>query len=132
MGLSNSNDNKIVEKEETTKKIDDEEEKEDVEEEEEDEEEDFEEPVSPPPSDLNDVIIVEDEETSREDNVEKREDSGEIMAEVDMERNTESPPEARHRLPLLVAPREPTPSLRRPMPPRPLLSQSPNLPTTAV
>jgi len=75
---------------------------------------------------------VLDEETSREDNVEKREDSGEIMAEVDMERNTESPPEARHRLPLLVAPREPTPSLRRPMPPRPLLSQSPNLPTTAV
>merc|ERR1719367_2529802 len=74
---------------------------------------------------------VLDEEISREDNVEKREDSGE-MAEVDMERNTESPPEARHRLPLLVAPREPTPSLRRPMPPRPLLSQSPNLPTTAV
>merc|ERR1719158_375070 len=68
---------------------------------------------------------VLDEETERED-------SGEIMAEVDMERNTESPPEARHRLPLLVAPRESTPSLRRPMPPRPLLSQSPNLPTTAV
>jgi len=74
---------------------------------------------------------VLDEETLREDGVERREDSGE-MAEVDMERNTESPPEARHRLPLLVAPRESTPSLRRPLPPRPLLSQSPNLPTTAV
>ena len=58
--LSNSNDNKTVEKEETTEKKDEEEE-EDVEEEEE-EIEDIEEPVSPPPSDLNDVIIVEDEE----------------------------------------------------------------------
>merc|ERR1712107_830786 len=63
---------------------------------------------------------VLDEETLREDGVERREDSGE-MAEVDMERITESPPEARHRLPLLVAPRESTPSLRRPLPPRPLL-----------
>merc|ERR1712192_109103 len=80
---------------------------------------------------------VLEEETSREVSVEKREESGstrEEMAEVDLslERDTESPPEARHRLPLVVAPRESTPSLRRPMPPRPLLSQSPNLPTTAV
>merc|ERR1711971_148995 len=77
---------------------------------------------------------VLEEETSREDSVEKREDSRDEMAEVDMslERDTESPLEARHRLPLVVAPRESTPSLRRPVPPRPLLSQSPNLPTTAV
>merc|ERR1711971_1450087 len=77
---------------------------------------------------------VLEEETSREHSVEKREESREEMGEVDMslERDTESPPEARHRLPLVVAPRESTPSLRRPMPPRPLLSQSPNLPTTAV
>merc|ERR1712203_185102 len=76
---------------------------------------------------------VLEEEPLQEDSVEKREESGE-MVEVDesLERDTESPPEARHRLPLLVAPRESTPSLRRPMPPRPLLSQSPNLPTTAV
>ena len=76
---------------------------------------------------------VLEEEPLQEDSVEKREESGE-MVEVDMslERDTEIPPEARHRLPLLVAPRESTPSLRRPMPPRPLLSQSPNLPTTAV
>jgi hypothetical protein len=74
---------------------------------------------------------VLEEETSKEDSMEKREESG---ADVDMslERDTESPPEARHRLPLVVAPRESTPSLRRPMPPRPLLSQSPNLPTAAV
>jgi len=79
---------------------------------------------------------VLEEETSREDRMEKREESGSTMetAEVDMslERDTESPPEARHRLPLVVAPRESTTSLRRPMLPRPLLSQSPNLPTTAV
>ena len=80
---------------------------------------------------------VLEEETSKEDSMEKREESEstrEEMAEVDMslERDTESPPEARHRLPLVVAPRESTPSLRRPIPPRPLLSQSPNLPTTAV
>jgi len=76
---------------------------------------------------------VLEEEPLQEDSVEKREESEE-MVEVDMSltRDTESPPEARHRLPLLVAPRESTPSLRRPMPPRPLLSQSPNLPTTAV
>merc|ERR1711971_500511 len=62
---------------------------------------------------------VLEEETSREDSVEKREGSKEEMGEVDMslERDTESPPEARHRLPLVVAPRESTPSLRRPMPP---------------
>jgi predicted transcriptional regulator len=77
---------------------------------------------------------VLEEETSKEDSVEKREEESGEMADVDMalERDTESPPEARHRLPLVVAPRESTPSLRRPMPPRPLLSQSPNLPTTAV
>merc|ERR1712088_879285 len=76
---------------------------------------------------------VLEEEPLQEDSVEKREESEE-MVEVDesLTRDTESPPEARHRLPLLVAPRESTPSLRRPMPPRPLLSQSPNLPTTAV
>jgi len=80
----------------------------------------------------NSMPVLE-EETSKEDSEEKREQSGE-MADVNMslERDTESPPEARHRLPLVVAPRESTPSLRRPMPPRPLLSQSPNLPTTAV
>merc|ERR1719278_1824544 len=80
----------------------------------------------------NSMPVLE-EETSKEDSEEKREESGE-MADVNMslERDTESPPEARHRLPLVVAPRESTPSLRRPMPPRPLLSQSPNLPTTAV
>jgi len=79
---------------------------------------------------------VLEEETSREDSMEQRKESGSTMetAEVDMllERDTESPPEARHRLPLVVAPRESTTSLRRPMLPRPLLSQSPNLPTTAV
>merc|ERR1719446_1618334 len=77
---------------------------------------------------------VLEEETSKEDSTEKREEESGEMADVDMslERDTESPPEARHRLPLVVAPRESTPSLRRPMPPRPLLSQSPNLPTTAV
>jgi len=80
----------------------------------------------------NSMPVLE-EENSKEDSEEKREQSGE-MADVNMslERDTESPPEARHRLPLVVAPRESTPSLRRPMPPRPLLSQSPNLPTTAV
>merc|ERR1711928_60151 len=80
---------------------------------------------------------VLEEDNSKEDSMEKREESEstrEDMAEVDMslEQDTESPPEARHRLPLVVAPRESTPSLRRPIPPRPLLSQSPNLPTTAV
>merc|ERR1712088_425106 len=66
--------------------------------------------------------------------LETTEETSDEKEEVDMSltRDTESPPEARHRLPLLVAPRESTPSLRRPMPPRPLLSQSPNLPTTAV
>ena len=79
---------------------------------------------------------VLEEETSREDSMDTREKSGSTveMAEVDMslERDTESPPEARHRLPLVVAPRESIPSLRRPMPPRPLHSQSPTLPTTSV
>merc|ERR1711974_148590 len=79
---------------------------------------------------------VLEEETSREDSMDTRERSGSTveMAEVDMslERDTESPPEARHRLPLVVAPRESIPSLRRPMPPRPLHSQSPTLPTTSV
>jgi len=73
---------------------------------------------------------VLDEEDSRKELVEGTEES-ETTSEM-QDRDTESPPEARHRLPLVVAPREPTSSHRRPLPTRPVVSKSPILSTAAV
>merc|ERR1711936_159964 len=96
----------------------------------------------PEKNESNISMPVLEEETAREEESLER---GKEMAEEavsSLERDSASPPEARHRLPLVVAPRESTPALRRPTttttstptatPQRPLVSQSPSLPTTAV
>merc|ERR1711928_213483 len=85
-------------------------------------------------ADMSSMPVLEEEGPCKE-LMEKTEDSettSEMQEPLSLDRDTESPPEARHRLPLVVAPRESTPSLRRPLPTRPLVSKSPNLPTTAV
>ena len=63
---------------------------------------------------------------------EESETTSEMQEPLSLDRDTESPPEARHRLPLVVAPRESTSSLRRPLPTRPVVSKSPILLTTMV
>merc|ERR1712203_526395 len=97
----------------------------------------------PEKNESNISMPVLEEETAREEILETSKDPEE-MAEEDvssLERDPASPPEARHRLPLVVAPRESTPALRRPTTTttstptathqRPLVSQSSSLPTTA-
>ena len=88
--------------------------------------------------------VLEEETAREEESLERGKDPEEMAEEAvsSLEREPASPPEARHRLPLVVAPRESTPALRRPTtattstptatPQRPLVSQSPSLPTTAV
>merc|ERR1712107_970636 len=73
-------------------------------------------------------------ETTEEpvENKEESETTPEMQEPLSLDRDTESPPEARHRLPLVVAPWEPSSSLRRPFPPRPVVSKSPILSTTLV
>merc|ERR1711899_92497 len=85
-------------------------------------------------ADMSSMPVLEEEGPCKE-LMEKTEDSEttSVMQEpLSLDRDTESPPEARHRLPLVVAPREPTSSHRRPLPTRPVVSKSPILSTTAV
>merc|ERR1712203_341974 len=88
--------------------------------------------------------VLEEETAREEESLERGKDPEEMAEEAvsSLERDPASLPEARHRLPLVVAPRESTPALRRPTttttstptatPQRPLISLSPSLPTTAV
>merc|ERR1711936_1432651 len=79
--------------------------------------------------------LVENKEEGKMPEPEKKEESEttpEMQEPLSLDRDTESPPEARHRLPLVVAPRESTSSLRRPLPMRPVVSKSPILSTTAA
>merc|ERR1712158_250965 len=85
-------------------------------------------------ADMNSMPVLEEEGPCKE-LMEKTEDSEttpEMQEPLPLDRDTESPPEARHRLPLVVAPRESTSSLRRPLPTRPVVSKSPILSNTAV
>merc|ERR1719285_820568 len=85
-------------------------------------------------ADMSSMPVLEEEGPGKE-LIEKTEDSEttpEMQEPLPLDRDTESPPEARHRLPLVVAPRESTSSLRRPLPTRPVVSKSPILSTTAV
>merc|ERR1711963_404834 len=85
-------------------------------------------------TDMSSMPVLEEEGPCQEP-MEKSEESdttSEMQEPISLDRDTESPPEARHRLPLVVAPREPTSSLRRPLPPTPVVSKSPILSTTAV
>merc|ERR1712107_92358 len=65
-------------------------------------------------TDMSSMPVLEEEGPCQEP-MEKSEES-ETTPEMplSLDRDTESPPEARHRLPLVVAPREPSSSLRRP------------------
>merc|ERR1711971_1237905 len=91
----------------------------------------------PEKNESNISMPVLEEETAREEESLERGKAPEERAEEavsSLEREPASPPEARHRLPLVVAPRESTPALRRPTttpsstptatPQRPLVSQS--------
>ena len=85
-------------------------------------------------ADMSSMPVLEEEGQCQEP-MEKSEESdttSEMQEPISLDRDTESPPEARHRLPLVVAPREPTSSLRRPLPPTPVVSKSPILSTAAV
>merc|ERR1712190_13613 len=84
--------------------------------------------------DISSMPVLEGEDPCKE-LMEKTEDSettSKMQDPLSLDRDTESPPEARHRLPLVVAPRESTSSLRRPLPTRPVVSKSPILSTTAA
>merc|ERR1719229_843937 len=85
-------------------------------------------------ADMNSMPVLEEESPCKElvEKTEESEITPEMQEALSLDRDTESPPEARHRLPLVVAPRESTSSLRRPLPPRPVVSKSPILSTTAV
>jgi len=84
--------------------------------------------------DISSMPVLEEEGPCKEliEKTEESETSPEMQEPLSLDRDTESPPEARHRLPLVVAPRESTSSLRRPLPTRPVVSKSPILSTTAV
>merc|ERR1711963_390372 len=85
-------------------------------------------------ADMTSMPVLEEEGPSEElmEKTEESETISEMQEPLSLDRDTESPPEARHRLPLVVAPREPTSSLRRPLPPTPVVSKSPILSTTAI
>merc|ERR1711963_552770 len=85
-------------------------------------------------ADMSSMPVLEEEGPCKEpmEKTEVSETTSEMQEPLSLDRDTESPPEARHRLPLVVAPREPTSSLRRPLPPTPVVSKSPILSTAAV
>jgi len=85
-------------------------------------------------ADMSSMPVLEEEGPCKElmEKTEESETTPEMQEPLSLDRDTESPPEARHRLPLVVAPRESTSSLRRPLPTRPVVSKSPILSTTAV
>merc|ERR1711899_357115 len=85
-------------------------------------------------ADMSSMPVLEEEGQCKElmEKTEESETTPEMQESLSLDRDTESPPEARHRLPLVVAPRESTSSLRRPLPTRPVVSKSPILSTTAV
>merc|ERR1712217_25736 len=85
-------------------------------------------------ADMSSMPVFEEEGPCKElmEKTEESETTSEMQEPLSLDRDTESPPEARHRLPLVVAPREPTSSHRRPLPTRPAVSKSPILSTTAV
>merc|ERR1712047_47910 len=85
-------------------------------------------------ADMSSMPVLEVEGPCKEpmEKTEESETISEMQEPLSLDRDTESPPEARHRLPLVVAPREPTSSLRRPLPPTPVVSKSPILSTTAA
>merc|ERR550534_2383706 len=85
-------------------------------------------------ADMSSMPVLEEEGPCKElmEKTEVSETTSEMQEPLSLDRDTESPPEARHRLPLVVAPREPTSSLRRPLPTRPVVSKSPILSTTAA
>merc|ERR1711874_599442 len=85
-------------------------------------------------ADMSSMPVLEEEGPCKElmEKTEESETTSEMQEPLSLDRDTESPPEARHRLPLVVAPRESTSSLRRPLPTRPVVSKSPILSNTAV
>merc|ERR1719210_2711954 len=85
-------------------------------------------------ADMSSMPVLEEEGPCKElvEKTEESETTPEMQEPLSLDRDTESPPEARHRLPLVVAPREPSSSLRRPLPTRPVVSKSPILSTTLV
>merc|ERR1711899_226033 len=85
-------------------------------------------------ADMSSMPVLEEEGPCKElmEKTEESETTKEMQEPLSLDRDTESPPEARPRLPLVVAPRESTSSLRRPLPTRPVVSKSPILSTTAV
>merc|ERR1712211_45838 len=85
-------------------------------------------------ADMSSMPVLEEEGPCKVlmEKTEESETTPEMQEPLSLDRDTESPPEARHRLPLVVAPREPSSSLRRPLPTRPVVSKSPILSTTAV
>merc|ERR1712088_972950 len=85
-------------------------------------------------ADMSSMPVLEEEGPCKElmEKTEESETTSEMQEPLSLDRDTESPPEARHRLPLVVAPRESTSSLRRPLPTRPVVSKSPIISTTAV
>merc|ERR1712203_996048 len=85
-------------------------------------------------ADTSSMPVLEEEGPCKElvEKTEESEITPEMQEALSLDRDTESPPEARHRLPLVVAPRESTSSLRRPLPTRPVVSKSPILSNTMV
>merc|ERR1719270_2882172 len=67
-------------------------------------------------ADMSSMPVLEEEGPCKElmEKTEESETTPEMQEPLSLDRDTESPPEARHRLPLVVAPREPSSSLRRP------------------
>merc|ERR1711941_128642 len=70
-------------------------------------------------ADMSSMPVLEEEGPCKElmEKTEESETTPEMQEPLSLDRDTESPPEARHRLPLVVAPREPSSSLRRPFHP---------------
>merc|ERR1719285_1364674 len=85
-------------------------------------------------ADMSSMPVLEEEGPCKElmEKTEESETTSEMQEPLSLDMDTESPPEARHRLPLVVVPRESTSSLRRPLPPTPVVPKSPILSTTAV
>merc|ERR1712088_770528 len=69
-------------------------------------------------ADMSSMPVLEVEGPCKEpmEKTEESETTPEMQEPLSLDRDTESPPEARHRLPLVVAPRESTSSHRRPLP----------------
>merc|ERR1711874_104152 len=74
-------------------------------------------------TDISSMPVLEEEGPCKElmEKTEESETTSEMQEPLSLDRDTESPPEARHRLPLVVAPRESPSSLRRPLPTRPIV-----------